>query len=313
MRNTVILWGLAALATLSMTACNKDQAPRKEREIGFTASVVNMTDIAADTKTLTAGNSPIELIVAESSYPETTATKAIRNTTVSNIGNIWVACVNTGTQNFNFRQATYNLPGKKWIGNAYYFHGNPHETLKFYAWYDIQGTGGDNPYSTHYKTDGTVELKYTVPTTLSQQRDFIAANATASGNSSENVALEFHHLMAGINFVDNIKTNGGQIHSISFVGVNAQGTCNLDGTAWANQSTATTYTFEKADGSSYTTPADTIDLLLMPQSFAAGSAAYIEIIYRLKTDGLLESARFPLAGTTWASGKVVTYTISITK
>lgn len=311
MRNTVKIWGLAALTALSMTACNKDQAPRKEREIGFTASVVNMTDIAAATKTLTADDSSLELIVTETEFPVAAATKADRNTTVSNIEDIWVTCFNTKESKYKFIDASYNLQNQQWLGGIkYYFHGNPQETLKFYAWHDIQGTGGDNLYSTHY-TDGTVKLEYTVPTILSQQRDFIAANATASDDSSVNVALEFHHLMTGINFIDNIKANGGQIHRISLIGVNAYGICNLAGTTWASQSTPATYRLEKSG--SYTRADNSIDLLLMPQAFDAGSTAYIDIVYNLKEGGLLESARFPLKNTSWVSGKVVTYTISITK
>lgn len=319
MRYTTILSGLAAIAALAMTACSKDMPAQQEREIGFTASMVNMEDsIMPETKTINAEGSSLELVISESAYPEAYETKAIRNTKVNDIESFRVTCYNTSDSKYNFRYETYLYKQSKWAATKYYFHGNPKENLTFYAFTHIQGIieGVDRSTTVSYPPAGNVYVTYTVPTELHKQFDYIAAYYEASGvyaDSKINVPLNFHHLMTGINFVDNVKTAGGQIHRIKLVGVNAQGTCYLSGTTWTDLPTPTTYTLQKAEDASYTTAVNEIDLLLMPQTFSAESTAYIEIIYNLKKGGLLESARFPLANTTWASGKVVTYTISLTK
>lgn len=166
-------------------------------------------------------------------------------------------------------------------------------------------------------------LHYVASTSnISAQPDLIVAKSEnisrTSSSANTPVQLKFSHALTAITFSVSADMIPGTVKSITVKNVSGQGDYNISTGTWGSWGAASaSYSISlgtsgagiavKAGESKALTDGSSA-LLMVPQTFAAGSSAQIEMVFH---DGKQDrTVTASLAGTSWAAGKHITYVLS---
>ena len=165
-------------------------------------------------------------------------------------------------------------------------------------------------------------LRYVASTSLGSQPDLIVAKSEniSRTTSSPNFAvpLKFSHALTAITFSVSADMIPGTVKSITVKNVSGQGDYNISTGTWGSWGAASaSYSISlgtngagiavKAGESKALTDGSSA-LLMVPQTFDAGSYAQIEMVFH---DGHKDrTVTASLANTSWAAGKHITYVLS---
>lgn len=210
-------------------------------------------------------------------------------------------------------------------GNIWYASGDTQAwptdgALSFYAYAPYQHASLSLQGSDDVTKNKT--LRYVASTDLGSQPDLIVAKSEniSRTSSSENraVQLKFSHALTAITFSVSADMIPGTVKSITVKNVSGQGDYNISTGTWGSLGAASaSYAIRlgssgagiavKAGESKALTDGSSA-LLMVPQTFAAGSSAQIEMVFH---DGNKDrTVTASLAGTSWAAGKHITYVLS---
>ena len=162
---------------------------------------------------------------------------------------------------------------------------------------------------------------YTVPTTVTEQKDIVYASASVSGDYGQAVPLTFEHIMAAVNFKVGTIAHG-TIKSITLKGVYNTGIYNFSNGQWAilnqDESHKSDYNVPLAGGQfnvdgniasdTFINDQNSGTLFMIPQ--IVGEGATVEVVFAAPgaNDRVLTAS---IAGDDWGKDIVTNYTISI--
>lgn len=210
-------------------------------------------------------------------------------------------------------------------GNIWYASGDTQAwptdgALSFYAYAPYQHASLSLQGSDDVTKNKT--LRYVASTSLGRQPDLIVAKSEnisrTSSSANTAVQLKFSHALTAITFSVSADMIPGTVKSITVKNVSGQGDYNISTGTWGSLGAASaSYAISlgtsgagiavKAGESKALTDGSST-LLMVPQTFAAGSSAQIEMVFH---DGNKDrTVTASLAGTSWAAGKHITYVLS---
>lgn len=210
-------------------------------------------------------------------------------------------------------------------GNIWYASGDTQEwptdgALSFYAYAPYQHASLSLQGSDDVTKNKT--LRYEASTSLGSQPDLIVAKSEnisrTSSSANTAVQLQFSHALTAITFSVSKDMIPGTVKSITVKNVSGQGDYNISTGTWGSLGAASaSYAISlgtsgagiavKAGESKALTDVSSA-LMMVPQTFAAGSSAQIEMVFH---DGNKDrTVTASLAGTSWAAGKHITYVLS---
>lgn len=210
-------------------------------------------------------------------------------------------------------------------GNIWYASGDMQAwptdgALSFYAYAPYQHASLSLQGSDDVTKNKT--LRYVASTNLGSQPDLIVAKSEnisrTSSSANTAVQLKFSHALTAITFSVSADMIPGTVKSITVKNVSGQGDYNISTGTWGSLGAASaSYAISlgssgagiavKAGESKALTDGSSA-LLMVPQTFAAGSSAQIEMVFH---DGNKDrTVTASLAGTSWAAGKHITYVLS---
>ena len=193
--------------------------------------------------------------------------------------------------------------------NVHYWPGAT-RTLQFFAWAPVDA-GLIAP-----EAPGSTTLTYTVPTTVSEQKDLVVATTEEiAGNKNEVVPLVFNHICTAVRFVTGSQMQPGTIKSVALKGVQDRGSYDLANGKWTlnddvndfTQSLNKEMSGNETDGTEVATGEATF--MMLPQTLPAN--AKVEVVFHstaTNTDRTLEAT---IGDMEWPQGKTVTYKLSI--
>ena len=180
------------------------------------------------------------------------------------------------------------------------------DTLKIYAY----SPASDENMTVSYGSEGSYtipSLTYTVPQNISQQKDIVTAvTEVKTKDNNKKIPLTFDHILTGVKFKAGFDC---KVNSITINNVASTGIYEI-GSGWSEISEQQSYQISFAQAKSVN--ADemiTIDstdnvVFMIPQSFDTESTASITLSY---DNG--KELTTSLAGRTWESGRMITYTL----
>ena len=210
-------------------------------------------------------------------------------------------------------------------GNIWYASGDTQAwptdgALSFYAYAPYQHASLSLQGSDDVTKNKT--LRYVASTSLGSQPDLIVAKSEnisrTSSSANTAVQLKFSHALTAITFSVSADMIPGTVKSITVKNVSGQGDYNISTGTWGSLGAASaSYAISlgtsgagiavKAGESKALTDGSSA-LLMVPQTFAAGSSAQIEMVFH---DGNKDrTVTASLAGTSWDAGKHITYVLS---
>lgn len=210
-------------------------------------------------------------------------------------------------------------------GNIWYASGNTQAwptdgALSFYAYAPYQHASLSLQGSDDVTKNKT--LRYVASTSLGSQPDLIVAKSEnisrTSSSPNSAVQLKFSHALTAITFSVSADMIPGTVKRITVKNVSGQGDYNISTGTWGSLGAASaSYAISlgtsgagiavKAGESKALTDGSSA-LLMVPQTFAAGSSAQIEMVFH---DGNKDrTVTASLAGTSWDAGKHITYVLS---
>lgn len=210
-------------------------------------------------------------------------------------------------------------------GNIWYASGDTQAwptdgALSFYAYAPYQHASLSLQGSDDVTKNKT--LRYVASTNLGSQPDLIVAKSEnisrTSSSANTAVQLKFSHALTAITFSVSADMIPGTVKSITVKNVSGQGDYNISTGTWGSLGAASaSYAIRlgtsgagivvKAGESKALTDGSSA-LLMVPQTFAAGSSAQIEMVFH---DGNKDrTVTVSLAGTSWDAGKHITYVLS---
>lgn len=210
-------------------------------------------------------------------------------------------------------------------GNIWYASGDTQAwptdgALSFYAYAPYQHASLSLQGSDDVTKNKT--LRYVASTSLGSQPDLIVAKSEnisrTSSSANTAVQLQFSHALTAITFSVSADMIPGTVKSITVKNVSGQGDYNISTGTWGSLGAASaSYAISlgtsgagiavKAGESKALTDVSSA-LMMVPQTFAAGSSAQIEMVFH---DGNKErTVTASLADTSWAAGKHITYVLS---
>ena len=210
-------------------------------------------------------------------------------------------------------------------GNIWYASGDTQAwptdgALSFYAYAPYQHASLSLQGSDDVTKNKT--LRYVASTSLGSQPDLIVAKSEnisrTSSSANTAVQLKFSHALTAITFSVSADMIPGTVKSITVKNVSGQGDYNISTGTWGSLGAASaSYAIRlgtngagiavKAGESKALTDGSSA-LLMVPQTFAAGSSAQIEMVFH---DGHKDrTVTASLANTSWAAGKHITYVLS---
>lgn len=208
-------------------------------------------------------------------------------------------------------------------GNIWYANTQAWPTdgaLSFYAYAPYQHASLSLQGSDDVTKNKT--LRYVASTSLGSQPDLIVAKSENDSRTSSSpnsaVPLKFSHALTAITFSVSADMIPGTVKSITVKNVSGQGDYNISTGTWGSLGAASaSYAISlgtsgagiavKAGESKALTDGSSA-LLMVPQDFAAGSSAQIEMVFH---DGKKDrTVTAYLAGTSWDAGKHITYVLS---
>lgn len=210
-------------------------------------------------------------------------------------------------------------------GNIWYASGDTQAwptdgALSFYAYAPYQHASLSLQGSDDVTKNKT--LRYVASTSLGSQPDLIVAKSEnisrTSSSANTAVQLKFSHALTAITFSVSADMIPGTVKRITVKNVSGQGDYNISTGTWGSLGAASaSYAISlgtsgagiavKAGESKALTDGSSA-LLMVPQTFAAGSSAQIEMVFH---DGNKDrTVTASLAGTSWDAGKHITYVLS---
>ena len=210
-------------------------------------------------------------------------------------------------------------------GNIWYASGDMQAwptdgALSFYAYAPYQHASLSLQGSDDVTKNKT--LRYVASTSLGSQPDLIVAKSEnisrTSSSANTAVQLKFSHALTAITFSVSADMIPGTVKSITVKNVSGRGDYNFSTGTWGSLGAASaSYAISlgtsgagiavKAGESKALTDGSSA-LLMVPQTFAAGSSAQIEMVFHDGNKDRMVTAS--LAGTSWAAGKHITYVLS---
>ena len=339
---TVLGITLSALAGV-ITSCTNDEviasAERHGGKVGFGFSVEQMEgDGAVNTRAAAivsqvmdgSGDSPVYLTTATTGYVNSRisgSSAATKGVSIENAESFydnfglfiyeydassdWSSAASTATPAKNNQKM---LKSNGWITDKYW-PGNQ-KKLTFFAY----APHSDNlsTYLTVNTTTGAPTLSYTVPATVSEQKDLLVTKHSDThptqdiqGDKNQVVNMAFYHALTAVQFKIGGTMAPCTIKTITVEGVNSNGTYNFSDDSWTGQSTTATYTISpnyvvnnSGKNNIFTNTSDML-MLLMPQTLPAEAKITITI-----NDGQERTLTLPINGQVWQAGHSVTYTLS---
>ena len=210
-------------------------------------------------------------------------------------------------------------------GNIWYASGDTQAwptdgALSFYAYAPYQHASLSLQGSDDVTKNKT--LRYVASTNLGSQPDLIVAKSEnisrTSSSANAAVPLKFSHALTAITFSVSADMIPGTVKRITVKNVSGQGDYNISTDTWGSLGAASaSYAISlgtsgagiavKAGESKALTDVSSA-LLMVPQTFDAGSSAQIEMVFH---DGNKDrTVTASLAGTSWDAGKHITYVLS---
>ena len=272
---------------------------------------------------------PLEVDNTAGSMAET-ANAAIgmssRGTLVSNsswTGEFGVSAVYTksGASQSFFQDQKASKSGNIWYASGDMQAWPTDGALSFYAYAPYQHASLSLQGSDDVSKSKT--LRYVASTSnISAQPDLIVAKSEnisrTSSSANTAVQLKFSHALTAITFSVSADMIPGTVKSIKVKNVSGQGDYNISTCTWGSLGAASaSYAISlgssgagiavKAGESKALTDGSSA-LLMVPQTFAAGSSAQIEMVFNDGNKDRMVTAS--LAGTSWAAGKHITYVLS---
>lgn len=209
-------------------------------------------------------------------------------------------------------------------GNIWYANTQAWPTdgaLSFYAYAPYQHASLSLQGSDDVTKNKT--LRYVASTTsLGSQPDLIVAKSEnisrTSSSANTAVPLKFSHALTAITFSVSADMIPGTVKSITVKNVSGQGDYNISTGTWGSLGAASaSYAIRLGTngagiavkaGESKALTGGSSALLMVPQTFDAGSSAQIEMVFH---DGNKDrTVTASLANTSWAAGKHITYVLS---
>lgn len=210
-------------------------------------------------------------------------------------------------------------------GNIWYASGDTQAwptdgALSFYAYAPYQHASLSLQGSDDVTKNKT--LRYVASTSLGSQPDLIVAKSEnisrTSSSANTAVQLKFSHALTAITFSVSADMIPGTVKSITVKNVSGQGDYNISTGTWGSLGAASaSYAISlgtsgagiavKAGESKALTDGSSA-LLMVPQTFDAGSSAQIEMVFHDGNNDRTVTAS--LAGTSWDAGKHITYVLS---
>lgn len=236
-------------------------------------------------------------------------------------GEFGVSAVYTksGARRSFFQDQKASKSGNNWYANTQAWPTDG--TLSFYAYAPYQHASLSLQGSDDVTKNKT--LRYVASTSnISAQPDLIVAKSENDSRTSSKpnspVPLKFSHALTAITFSVSADMIPGTVKSITVKNVSGQGDYNISTGTWGSLGAASaSYSINlgssgagiavKAGESKALTDGSSA-LLMVPQTFAAGSSAQIEMVFH---DGNKDrTVTASLAGTSWDAGKHITYVLS---
>ena len=333
---------LSALAAV-VTSCTNDEviasAERHGGKVGFGFSVEQMEgDGAVNTRAAAivsqvmegSGDSPVYLTTATTGYVNSRisgSSAATKGVSIENAASFydnfglfiyeydatsnWASAASTATlakDNEKMFKSNGWITDKYWPGKQ--------KKLTFFAYAPHSDNLSTN--LTVNATTGAPQLTYTVPATVSDQKDLLVTKHTVEhptqdieGDKNQVVNMAFYHALTAVQFKIGGKMAPCTIKKITVEGVNSKGTYNFSDASWTGQSTTATYTISpnyvvnnSGKNNIFTNTSDML-MLLMPQTLPAEAKITITI-----NDGQERTLTLPINGQVWQAGHSVTYTLS---
>lgn len=216
----------------------------------------------------------------------------------------------TSTGQFYMNTDVTDKGNNLWSSDRTYIWPGKAHTLTFYAWApaDAGITSPSSPEST--------TLEYTVPTTVTDQKDVVVATTEEiAGNANTTQPLAFRHICTAVKFKVGDQMQAGTIKKITISGVHNSGAYDMASDSWQLGSNTTAFSIEQdiemtgnESGSMITDGENTF--MMLPQELPAG--AKVEIIFHDSQAGTDRTFSASIGGMTWPQGKTVTYKLSIT-
>lgn len=216
----------------------------------------------------------------------------------------------TSTGQFYMNTDVTDKGNNLWSSDRTYIWPGKAHTLTFYAWApaDAGITSPSSPEST--------TLEYTVPTTVTDQKDVVVATTEEiAGNANTTQPLAFRHICTAVKFKVGDQMQAGTIKKITISGVHNSGAYDMASDSWQLGSNTTAFSIEQdiemtgnESGSMITDGENTF--MMLPQELPAG--AKVEIIFHDSQAGTDRTFSASIGGMTWPQGKTVTYSLSIT-
>ena len=333
---------LSALAAV-VTSCTNDEviasAERHGGKVGFGFSVEQMEgDGAVNTRAAAivsqvmegSGDSPVYLTTATTGYVNSRisgSSAATKGVSIENAESFydnfglfiyeydatsnWASAASTATlakDNEKMFKSNGWITDKYWPGKQ--------KKLTFFAY---------APYSDEYSsvsisnTTGTPTLSYTVPATVSEQKDLLVTKHSDThptqdiqGDKNQVVNMAFYHALTAVQFKIGGRMAPCKIKEIKVENVYNNGTYNFSDASWTGQSTKASYTISpdyvvssSTKNTTFTTSENNMLMLLMPQKLPDGAKITITI-----NDGQDRTLTLPINGQEWQAGHSVTYTLS---
>lgn len=242
------------------------------------------------------------------------ATRGVPVTSLETYGSFHVQahCTDNGApvSQFYMDNNATKSDGTVWSTSQVRYWPGENRTLQFFAWApaDAGITSPSSPEST--------TLEYTVPTTVTDQKDVVVATTEEiAGNANTTQPLAFRHICTAVKFKVGDQMQAGTIKKITISGVHNSGAYDMASDSWQLGSNTTAFSIEQdiemtgnESGSMITDGENTF--MMLPQELPAG--AKVEIIFHDSQAGTDRTFSASIGGMTWPQGKTVTYTLSIT-
>lgn len=161
-------------------------------------------------------------------------------------------------------------------------------------------------------------IRYTANTDFSKQPDLIVAknenNAFTSSTANKAVGLSFNHALTAITFSISADMIPGKVKSITVSGVYGQGDYDFSNASWVSLASPSTYVIKPNDASVNAGESKALTdkdsaLMMIPQKL--GPDANVSMVFN---DGAKDkTVSFSLNGTSWTTGKHITYVLSSSK
>lgn len=191
---------------------------------------------------------------------------------------------------------------------------------------DFESTNSDGSL-TMSRSDrpGSPTLTYTVPTNVEKQVDLMTAQTNVSAATTPEVELKFGHALTAVRIVCGKDMLAGKISKVEISGIYGSGTQVIGSNTWTTSGPLVSYTISKEielsadDNSADTihtgngtaiagTEKDNLTFMLMPQTLPEDAS--ITIVFTDQASGTERTISGSIAGQTWESGKIITYSIS---